>query len=202
MFRSVSILYFGENLNDIRNKEQEYITSLDVCNPEVGYNLDPNVYRKIRNEVTNKQISETLKRKYATGEIIPRHIKNVYKGQKRPEHSIKMRGNKYSVLISDINNNPIVTFRGQLDIQEYTINHIIPNMILGPHSNKGYYISKKMVAKYIDTGKVYKGLLFNRTRPLPPEMGIAKWENCWEGESPNQQPSQPLTKLEGSETNS
>ena len=38
--------------------------------------------------------------------------------------------------------------------------------------------------------------------PLSPEMGIAKWENCWEGEIPNQQPSISLTTNEGSETNS
>lgn len=75
-------------------------------------------------------------------------------------------------------------------------------MVLTPHSTKGYYISKKMVAKYIGTGKPYKGLLFNRVRSLSPEMGIAKWENCWEGEIPNQQPSISLTTNEGSETNS
>ena len=37
---------------------------------------------------------------------------------------------------------------------------------------------------------------------LSPEMGIAKWVNCENGEIPNSQPSQPLTKLEGSTTNS
>ena len=42
---------------------------------------------------------------------------------------------------------------------------------------------------------------FKKGLPLPPEMGVVKWENCWNGENPNQQPSQPLTKLEGSETN-
>jgi len=59
-----------------------------------------------------------------------------------------------------------------------------------------------MVAKYVNTGTPYKGLLFTKVEPLPPEMGVVKWENCWNGEIPNQQPSQPLTKLEGSETNS
>lgn len=38
--------------------------------------------------------------------------------------------------------------------------------------------------------------------PLSPEMGIAKWENCVEGEIPNTQPSLELTIKEGSETNS
>lgn len=108
----VSILYLGEDLEDIRNKEQEYITSLNACNSKIGYNLDPDVYRRLRNEATNRQISETLKRKYAAGEIVPSHRDNIYKGQKRPEHSLKMRGNTCSVLISDIRGMPIVTFRG------------------------------------------------------------------------------------------
>jgi hypothetical protein len=59
-----------------------------------------------------------------------------------------------------------------------------------------------MVAKYIDTQKTYKGLLFKKVKPLSSEMGIAKWENCWNGEIPNQQPSISLTTNEGSETNS
>ena len=198
----VSLIYFGESLEDIRNKEQELIDSLHACNPNLGFNIDPDVYRKERNAATNAKISETLKRKYALGEIKPTHHECIYKGKKRPEHGLKMRGNKISVLISDINGNPIVTFRGQLDIQEYTSSNIIPGTILGPHSVNGYYISNKMVAKYINTGKAYKGLLFTKVGPLSPEMGVAKWENCWKGEIPNQQPSQPLTKLEGSETNS
>src|SRR5574344_289754 len=198
----VSILYFGRDIDDIRNKEQEYIDTLNVCNPEVGYNLDPDVYRKIRSENTNKRISETLKRKYASGEIISIRHKNVYKGKKRPEHGLKLRGNKNAVLISDKNGNPIVTFRGQLDIEEYTTNNSIPGTIISPHSPNGHYISKKMVAKYINTGKLYKGLLFTKVRPLSPEMGIAKWENCWKGEIPNQQPSLELTIKEGSEANS
>lgn len=198
----VSILYIGNSLNDIRDKEQEYITSLNACNPSIGYNLDPDVYKKVRNECTNKKISETLKRKYASGEIVQSHRECIYKGKKRPEFSLKMRGNKVSILISGKEGNPIATFRGQLDIQEYSANHIIPGMVLGPHSSKGYYISKKMVAKYVNTGRFYKGLLFTKVEPLPPEMGVVKWENCWNGEIPNQQPSLPLTKQEGSETNS
>lgn len=198
----ISLLYFGESLEDIRGKEQEFINSLHACNPNVGFNIDPDVYKKERNAITNAQISETLKRKYASREIIPTHHECVYKGKKRPEHGLKLRGKKISVLISDIAGNPIVTFRGQLDIQEYTSSNIIPGTVLGPHSTNGYYISKKMVAKYINTGKAYKGLLFTKVRPLSPEMGIAKWENCWNGENPNQQPSLGLTTKEGSETNS
>ena len=59
-----------------------------------------------------------------------------------------------------------------------------------------------MVAKYVDTGKPYKGLLFTRTLPLSPEMGIVKWVNCENGEIPNSQPSFSLTTDEGSTTNS
>lgn len=197
-----SILYFGESLNDIRDKEQEYINTFDVCNKEKGYNLDPDVYRKLRNEQTNKQISETLKRKYASGEIVAQHRECQYKGKKRPEYGMLMRGRKISILVSDIQGTPIATFRGQLDIQEYTTNNIIPGIQIGPHSIKGYYISIKMVSKYVNTGKPYKGLLFTKVRPLPPEMGAVKWENCWNGEIPNQQPSLPLTKQKGPETNS
>lgn len=198
----ISILYIGNVEDEIRDKEQYYITTLETCNPSIGYNLDSDVYRKYRDETVNKKISETLKRKYKSGEIIPSTHRNAFKGRKRVEHGIKMRGKKHAVLISDRNGRPIVTFRGQLDIQEYTTNNIIPGTVLSPHSTKGYYISKKMVAKYIDTQKTYKGLLFKKVKPLSSEMGIAKWENCWNGENPNQQPSISLTTNEGSETNS
>ena len=49
----------------------------------------------------------------------------------------------------------------------------------------------------------YKGLYFRKNIwPLPPEMGIVKWENCVKGEIPDTQPSLELTIKEGSETNS
>lgn len=138
-----SILYFGTGLEEIRDKEQEYITSLNVCDTNIGYNLDPDIYNRVRSEKTNRQISETLKRKYASGEIVIQHRECVFKGRKRPDFAMKLRGNKISILVSDIHNTPIVIFRGQLDIQEYTTNCVIPGTILGPHSMKGYYISKK-----------------------------------------------------------
>jgi len=87
-----------------------------VCNPQVGYNLDSDVYRKCRNKQIKDKISKTLKQKYASGEIIITHRESPFKGQKNPKHGLKLRGNKISVLISDYNHNPIVTFRGQLDI--------------------------------------------------------------------------------------
>jgi hypothetical protein len=160
------------------------------------------VHRIVRSKETCKKISNTLKEGYASGRIVAQHRECIFKGKKRPEQSQKLRGKKCAIQISDINGNIIVIFRGQLDIQEYTENNIIPGTILGPHSTKGYYISKKMVAKYVDTGKPYKGLLFTRVLPLSPEMGIAKWENCGNGEIPNPQPSLSLTTGEGSTTNS
>lgn len=172
-----SILYFGENPNDIRDKEQEFISLLCVCDPKIGYNLDPDVYKKVRSESTNRQISETLKRKYATGELIACSRECIYKGKKRPEHGMMMRGHKIAILISDLQNNPVATFRGQLDIQEYSSENKLPGIILGPHSTKGYYISKKMVAKYVNTGKPYKGFYFTKVAPLSPEEGFVRWEN-------------------------
>ena len=79
-----SILYFGDSLKEIRDKEQEYITSLNVCNSSIGYNLDPDVYRSLRNAQTNAKISETLKRKYASGEISITHRESPLKGRKNP----------------------------------------------------------------------------------------------------------------------
>jgi hypothetical protein len=68
------------------------------------------------------------------------------------------------------------------------------------------YLSKMLkniygnLKKYNLTLKQW-GLYFKRTGPLSPEMGIAKWENCGNGEIPNPQPSISLTTNEGSETN-
>lgn len=197
-----SIIKILESSEEILNCEQKYITETNCCNRNLGYNIDPEVHRIIRSEETCKKISNTLKEGYATGRIVASHHECVFKGKKRPEFSQKMRGKKCSIQISDLNGNIIAIFRGQLDIQEFTINNKIPGTTLGPHSAKGYYISKKMVAKYVDTGKPYKGLLFTRTLPLSPEMGIVKWVNCENGEIPNSQPSFSLTTDEGSTTNS
>lgn len=185
----LSILYIGENKEDILTKEQEYINMYNSCNPKLGYNLDPIVDRSVRSKETNKKISETLKRKFASGEIKPAHTPCKFKGKKRPEHGLILRGHKISILITTEDDYPIVIFRGQLDIEEYTLTHKLPFMKIGPHSSKGYYISRRMVAKYVKSGKVYKGLKFKKVEPLSPEMGVAKWINCWEGETPNQQPS-------------
>ena len=57
------------------------------------------------------------------------------------------------------------------------------------------------IHRAIRNNVIYRGLRFKKCLPLPPEMGVVKWENCWNGENPNQQPSQELTDLEGSETN-
>lgn len=189
-----------EDGGKILDREQYYITSTNCLDREFGYNIDPEVRRIIRSEETNKKISETLKEGYASGRIpiVSRPCK--HKGEKRPEFSIKMRGKKCAIAIYSAQTDElIVTFRGQLDIQEYTEKYLIPGIELSPHSTKKYYISKKMVAKYVDTDKPYKGLYFYRVGPLSPEMGIAKWVNSGDAEMPI--PSQAEdTSSEGVET--
>ena len=61
--------------------------------------------------------------------------------------------------------------------------------------------SNQCIHRAIRNNAIYRGLRFKKCLPLLSEMGVVKWENCWNGENPNQQPSQELTDLEGSETN-
>lgn len=58
-----TVLYVGASPEDIRAKEQELIDSLDSCNPDKGYNLDPVVNRHIRSEETRRKISVNRKGK-------------------------------------------------------------------------------------------------------------------------------------------
>lgn len=193
------ILECLENNDSIFDLEQKYITDSNCCNPTIGYNQDIDVYRKIRNPETNKKISNTLKRKYASGEIIPVKKECVFKGEKRPEFSQKMRGKKNAVEVSSILGFVIAIFRGPLDIEEYSKEHKLPFLKVTPHSIKGTFISRKMVTKYLKLQTPYKGLLFRHVEPLSPEMGIVKWVNSGKAEMPILSQAEG-TPSEGAET--
>ena len=103
----------------------------------------------------------------------------------------------------------VVTFRSVTDLDEWTKDNEIPGLTYSTDKAKRKVQGKKTthlmsanIHRAIRNNAIYRGLKFKKCLPLPPEMGVMKWENCWNGEIPNQQPSQPLTKLEGSETNS
>lgn len=180
-----SIIELLEEGGKILDREQFYLENTKCLNRDFGYNIDPEVHRAIRSKETNLKISQTLKEGYASGRIPRISRPSPHKGEKRPEFALKLRGLKSAIAIYSFETGElIVTFRGPLDIQEYTEKYLIPGMKLTPHSTKKYYISKKMVSKYVDTNKSYKGLCFKHVGPLSPEMGIAKWVNSGDAEMP------------------
>lgn len=102
----------------------------------------------------------------------------------------------------------LATFRSATDLDEWSKTNEIPGIIYSTDKTqrkvkgkKTTHIMSANIHRAIRNDAIYRGLKFKKALPLPPEMGIVKWENCWEGENPNQQPSQELTSLEGSETN-
>ena len=189
---------------NILEREQYYIDNLQAFNPEKGYNLEIDVYKKEISDNTKNKISKTLKYKYSIGELKVEGCvcAGWNKGLKCNNISKVRREMFSSIQVFDYNNELIVTFRSCIDLCEWSEHNKLPNMVIGNKNKKGYILRRDKIYLSIRTGTCYKGLYFKKGEPLSPEMGIAKWENCWKGEIPNQQPSQSLTKLEGSETNS
>ena len=196
-----------------RIREGYYIAKYKTLNSTFGYNTE------IVNldgctkcaEKTKQKLSMIAKDQWKRGVHNNSHFKGKSswnKGIKCDNISLARRQMFSSVEVYK-NDVLIVTFRSIIDLSEWTKNNILPGLDFytdkAKRSNKGTktsYLQHANIGRAIRNKAVYRGLVFKRALPLPPEMGVAKWENCWEGEIPNQQPSQPLTKLEGSETNS
>lgn len=200
-----SILEVLVNEAEILNKEQEYINNFKSYDRTIGYNIEIDVYKREVSEETKQKISATLKEKYASGELVSNSeclIAGWNKGQKCPQISKARREMFDSIEVYDKNMNLMVTFRSVTDLCEWSETNIMPRLKMDGRNKKGGLLRKDKIYLSIRKDSAYKGLFFKKVRPLSPEMGIAKWENCVKGEIPNTQPSLELTIKEGSETNS
>lgn len=196
-----------------RIKEGYYINKYQTLNPTFGYNIEIVDLTGATqcSKQTKQKLSAITKDQWKKGVHNNSHFKGKpswNKGLKCDNISLARRRMFSSVEVykDDV---LIVTFRSIIDLSEWTKNNTLPGMTFytdkAKRPNQGKktsFLQHANITRAIRNKLVYRGLKFKRGLPLSPEMGIAKWENCWEGEIPNQQPSQPSTKLEGSETNS
>ena len=200
-----SILEIISDKNLILDKEQQYIDSLNVCNPNVGYNIEIDVHKRVISDAVKQKISNTLKEKYQNGELVASpgcETAGWNRGLKCPQIGKTRRSMFDSIEVYNSNMELVATFRSCQDLCEWSESHKMPFLHIGNCNRKGHILRKDKIYLSIRTNCKYKGLYFKKTESLSPEMGIAKWVNCWEGEIPNQQLSLGLTTKESSETNS
>lgn len=197
---------------DCLKREGYYIKLYKVLNKKYGYNLQvvDTTGNKSFSKETVEKIRKATKENWKQGLLHGNFKKGMpswNKGIKCPQISTARR-NMFSSVQVYKDSMLIVTFRSIADLEDWTKNNELPGLTYytdrQKRPNLGFrttHIRAANIQRAIRNNTKYRGLYFKRSMPLPPEMGVAKWENCWEGEIPNQQPSQPLTKLEGSETN-
>lgn len=196
-----------------REREGHYIGIYNSINPKFGYNnslVDP-VGDVHLSEETKAKLSAICKEQWKQGihsNIHKTGRPSWNKGLKCPNISLTRRNMFSSVEVykEDI---LVATFRSIIDLDEWSKNHELPGMQYYRDSQNRPNLGKRTthilssnIQRAIRTNAIYRGFKFKRALPLSPEMGVVKWENCWNGEIPNQQPSLPLIKQEGSETNS
>lgn len=190
----------------ILDKEGYYINEYKACDREFGYNIEKDPHKQIVTEETKQKISNTLKEGYSSGRIIHRggcDTAGWNKGMKCPQIGKTRREMFSSVEVYDKNMELIATFRSVSDLAEWSEVNMMPRLVISGCNKKGGILRPDKIHLACRKESKYKGLYFRKTdRPLSPEMGIVKWENCVEGEIPNTQPSLELTIKEGSETNS
>lgn len=196
-----------------REREKYYIELYKATNPKLGYNVadidilgNPKVSEKTKAKLS-LIAKEQWKNKKHTNEF-KKGVPSWNKGLKCASIS-ETRRKMFSSIQVYKNNTLIATFRSATDLEEWSRNNELPGMIYYTSKynrpNKGHrttHILGSNIHRAIRNNAIYRGFRFKKSLPLPPEMGVVKWENCWNGEIPNQQPSLPLTKQEGSETNS
>ena len=196
-----------------RERESYYISLYNTLNPKYGYNI------AIVNEDGTTSASESTKAKlsaitkkmweegkFDNSDKIGKPSWN--KGLKCDNISLSRRNMFASVEVYK-NDILIATFRSIIDLDEWSKYNEIPWITYSIDKTKREvkgkmttHLRSENIHRAIRKNIIYRGLRFKKCLPLPPEMGVVKWENCWNGENPNQQPSQELTDLEGSETNS
>lgn len=196
-----------------RKRESFYIRQYKTYNPKYGYNIADvdDCGNTVVAQATKKKLSEICKQQWADG----KHSNSSKLGKPSWNKGLKCdnisiaRRNMFSAVQVFKNDKLIATFRSVTDLDEWSKENEIPGIeyyhdkqnrpTVGRRTS---HISSANIHRAIRTNIIYRGLKLKKTSPLPPEMGVVKWENCWNGENPNQQPSLPLTKQEGSETNS
>lgn len=190
----------------ILDREKHYIEEYKSSNREFGYNIEVDPHKCIVSEETKQKISNTLKEGYKTGRIIHRSgcaTAGWNKGLKCPQIGETRREMFSSIEVYDKNMELMATFRSVTDLAEWSETNMMPRLIITGCNKKGGLLRSDKIHLACRKDSKYKGLYFKKTdRPLSPEMGIVKWENCVKGEIPNTQPSLELTIKEGSETNS
>lgn len=200
-----SILEVQTNIQTILEREQYYLDFYKSYDRNIGYNIEKDVYKREVSEETKAKISETLKSKYKSGEIQKKfgcEIAGWNKGIKCPQISKTRREMFDSIEVYDKNMTLMCTFRSVTDLCEWSETNTMPRLKMDGRNKKGGLLRKDKIYLSIRQDSPYKGLYFKKVRPLSPEMGIVKWENCVEGEIPDTQPSLSSTPKEGSETNS
>lgn len=173
----------------VLDREQYYLDYYKSYDREIGYNIEKNVYKADISEETRFKISKTLKDGYASGKI-KSHTQFV-KGQTAWNKGMtcksisETRRNMFdSIGVYTLEGVLIVTFRSCIDLVEWTkdSSNILPG--IKASAKGGTELMRDKIYKSIREGKSYKGLLFKKEKPLPPEMGVAKWVNSGKAEMP------------------
>ncbi len=196
-----------------RAREGFYIDLYKTLDPKYGYNTE------IVDTKGNTRVAQSTKDKLS---IIAKNQwkKGIHSNSSRKgkpswnkglqcENISLARRNMFSSVEVYKDEKLIATFRSVTDLSEWSIDHELPGMkyYSDKHNRpncgrRTTHMQSQNIHRAIRNNLIYRGFRFKKALPLPPEMGVVKWENCWNGEIPNQQPSTPLKKCEGSETNS
>ena len=198
---------------DARIRESYYISLYNTLDSKYGYNTEiVNIDGTTSvNEETKKKLKLITKRMWEEGKLSNNSKKGKPSWNKglKCENISSTRRNMFSSIQVFKDDVLIATFRSVTDLDEWSKTNELPGITYSIDKRnrkiKGRFtthLRSANIHRAIRNNIIYRGLKFKKCSPLPPEMGVVKWENCWNGEIPNQQPSQPLTKLEGSETNS
>lgn len=198
---------------EARKRESYWISYYDARNPEVGYN-EAGVNSEgnpIVSEATKAKLSEITKQQWRDGIHNNDYLKGVPSwnaGLKCPNIS-KTRREIFDSIAIYKEDQLIAIFRSAIDIEEWTTNNELPGLTY--YSDKqnrktaGKFTTKlraSNVHRAVREQKVYRGLIFKKVLPLPPEMGVVQWVNCENEENSNSQSSDSSTTSEDSETNS
>ena len=200
------------NPDEAVKREAYYISLYNTLNPKYGYNIAKVNIDGTTSvaQSTKEKLSVITKKMWEEG----RFNNDFKKGKPSWNKGLKCdnisatRRNIFSSIEVYKNDTLIAIFRSATDLDEWSKTKEIPGITYSTDKRnrkvKGRFtthLRSANIHRAIRNNTIYRGLRFKKCSPLPPEMGVVKWENCWNGEIPNQQPSQPLTKLEGSETN-
>lgn len=201
-----SIVEFIKENEVILEREKYYIEEYNSYNREVGYNIERDPYNREVSEETKQKISSTLKEGYTSGRLVAKKECSVAgwnKGMKCPQIGETRREMFGSIEVYDKNKELIATFRSIVDLVEWSEYNTMPRLVITNCNKLGAVLRSDKIHLACRKESKYKGLYFKKNeRPLPPEMGIVKWENCVESEILNSQPPLGLTTEKGSETNS